>query len=41
MASRIEQIIEEIEEYFVGFKALTFSSSIIIVNLEEMVVLLN
>ena len=36
MASRIEQIIEEIEEYIDGCKPQTFSSSKIIVNREEM-----
>ena len=41
MASRIEQIIEEIEEYIDGCKPQTFSSSKIIVNREEMEELLN
>ena len=41
MASRIEQIIEEIEEYIDGRKPQTFSSSKIIVNREEMEELLN
>lgn len=41
MASRIEQIIEEIEEYIDGCKTQTFSSSKIIVNREEMEELLN
>lgn len=41
MASRIEQIIEEIEEYIDNCKPQTFSSSKIIVNREEMEELLN
>lgn len=41
MASRIEQIIEEIEEYIDGCKYQTLSSSKIIVNKEEMEELLN
>lgn len=41
MASRIEQIIEEIEEYIDNCKPQTFSSSRIIVNREEMEELLN
>ena len=41
MASRIEQIIEEIEEYIDGCTPQTFSSSKIIVNREEMEELLN
>lgn len=41
MASRIEQIIEEIEEYIDGCKPQTFSSSKIIVNRETMEELLN
>lgn len=41
MASRIEQIIEEIEEYIDNCKPQTFSSSKIVVNREEMEELLN
>lgn len=41
MASRIEQIIEEIEEYIDGCKPQTFSSSKIIVNREEIEELLS
>ena len=41
MASRIEQIIEEIEEYIDGCKPQTFSSSKIIVNREQIEELLN
>ncbi|MGN0348164.1 MAG: ATPase [Roseburia sp.] len=41
MASRIEQIIEEIEEYIDNCKAQAFSSSKIIVNREEMEELLS
>ena len=41
MASRIEQIIEEIEEYIDSCKPQTFSSSKIIVNREEIGELLN
>ena len=41
MASRIEQIIEEIEEYIDNCKPQTFSSSKIIVNRDEMEELLN
>lgn len=41
MASRIEQIIEEIEEYIDGCKYQTLSTSKIIVNKEEMEELLN
>lgn len=41
MASRIEQIIEEIEEYIDNCKPQTFSSSKIIVNREEMEELLS
>ena len=41
MASRIEQIIEEIEEYIDGCKPQTFSSSKIIVNRDQMEELLN
>lgn len=41
MASRIEQIIEEIEEYIDSCKPQAFSSSKIIVNKEEMEELLN
>lgn len=41
MASRIEQIIEEIEEYIDNCKPSTFSSSKIVVNREEMEELLN
>lgn len=37
MASRIEQIIEEIEEYIDNCKPQTFSASNIIVNREQMV----
>ena len=41
MASRIEQIIEEIEEYIDNCKPQTFSASNIIVNREQMEELLN
>lgn len=41
MASRIEQIIEEIEDYIDGCKPQTFSSSKIVVNREEMEELLH
>lgn len=41
MASRIEQIIEEIEDYIDNCKPQTFSSSKIIVNRDEMEELLN
>lgn len=41
MASRIEQIIEEIEEYIAGCKTQAFSSSNIIVNREQIEELLN
>ena len=41
MASRIEQIIEEIEEYIENCKPQTFSSSKIVVNREEMEELLH
>ena len=41
MASRIEQIIEEIEEYIDGCKYQALSSSKIIVNKDELEELLN
>ena len=41
MSSKMEQIIEEIEDYIDGCKPQTFSSSKIIVNREEMEELLN
>jgi cell division septum initiation protein DivIVA len=41
MASRIEQIIEEIEEYVDGCKTQTFNSSNIVVNRDELEELLN
>lgn len=41
MASRIEQIIEEIEEYIDNCKPQTFSTSNIIVNREQIEELLN
>ncbi len=41
MASRIEQVIEEIEDYIDGCKPQTFSSSKIIVNKEQMEELLS
>lgn len=41
MASRIEQVIEEIEDYIDGCKPQTFSSSRIIVNKEQMEELLS
>ena len=41
MASRIEQIIEEIEDYIDSCKTQAFSSSKIIVNRETMEELLN
>ena len=36
MASRIEQVIEEIEDYIDGCKPQTFSSTKIVVNKEQM-----
>lgn len=41
MASRIEQVIEEIEDYIDGCKTQTFNSANIVVNKEQMEELLS